>query len=99
MSTILRLSDVTYDGDVLPTVVEVSGHQVHINRRHIPLWLRQVLVHVRDVLGESQVILSVALVTDQPQEVEPGEQGGRQLNVRLCGLLDVVAPVGRIGRC
>lgn len=60
-------------------------------------WLAAVLVHVGDVLGQAQVGVSVGLVLDQPQQVETGEQGGRQLDVLLDALAWVVAAVGGVG--
>jgi len=54
-------------------------------------------VDVRDVLSQTEVVLGVALVPDQPQEVKPGEEGGRELDVGLRRLLHVVAAERRVG--
>lgn len=54
------------------------------------------LVHVGDVLGQTQVGVGIRLVLDQPQQVEPGQQGGRQLDVLLDALARVVAAVGGV---
>lgn len=55
------------------------------------------LVDVGDVLGQAQVAVGVRLVLDQPEQVETGEQSGRQLDVLLDALARVVAAVGRVG--
>lgn len=55
------------------------------------------LVHVGDVLGQTQVGVSVRLVLDQPQQVKTGQQGGRQLDVLLDALARVVAAIGGVG--
>ena len=52
---------------------------------------------VSDVLSQPEVVLRVALVSDQPQQVKPGEEGGRELDVGLGRLLDVVAAEGGVG--
>lgn len=57
------------------------------------------LVDIGDVLGQTQVAVSVGLVLDQPEEVEPGKQRGRQLNVLLDALPGIVAAIGRVGCC
>ncbi len=57
------------------------------------------LVDVGDVLSQAEVILGVRLVSDEPQEIEPGEQRCRQLYVGLRRLLDVVATERRISSC
>ena len=57
------------------------------------------LVDVGHMLGQSEVIVRVTLVPDEPEEVKTGEEGGRQLDVGLGGLLDVVATESRIGSC
>ena len=51
------------------------------------------------MLGQSEVIVRVTLVPDEPEEVKTGEEGSRQLDVGLGGLLDVVATESRIGSC
>lgn len=57
------------------------------------------LVDVGHMLGQSEVIVRVTLVPDEPEEVETGEEGGWQLDVGLGRLLDVVATESRIGSC
>ena len=57
------------------------------------------LVDVGHMLGQSEVIVRIALVANEPEEVETGEEGGRQLDVGLGRLLDVVATKSRVGRC
>lgn len=57
------------------------------------------LVDVGDVLGQTQVTVSVGLVLDQPEEVETGKQRSRQLNVLLDALAGIVAAIGRVGCC
>ena len=41
------------------------------------------LVDVGHMLSQSQVILRVTLVPDQPEQVKPGQQGSRELDVGL----------------
>ena len=55
------------------------------------------LVDVGDVLSQPQVVLRVTLVPDEPEKIEPREEGGRELDVGLGRLLDVVATERRIG--
>lgn len=74
-----------------------SPHQLHVDGREVHGRLPAVLVHVGDVLGQAQVSVSVGLVLDQPQQVETGEQGGRQLDVLLDALAWVVAAVRGVG--
>lgn len=57
------------------------------------------LVDIGDVLGQTQVAVSVRLVLDQPEEVETGKQRSRQLNVLLDALPGIVAAIGRVGCC
>lgn len=59
--------------------------------------LAAVLVDIGDVLGQTQVSISVWLVLDQPEEVETGEQSSWQLNVLLKALPGIVATIGRVG--
>lgn len=56
------------------------------------------LVDVGDVLRQTQVSVGIRLVLDEPQQVEAGQQGGRQLNVGLDALPGIVAAVGGVGR-
>ena len=56
-------------------------------------------MHVGHMLGQPQVVLRVRLVSDEPEEVKPREEGGWQLDVGLSRLLDVVAAVGWISSC
>ena len=42
------------------------------------------LVDVSHVLGQSQVVLRVTLVPDQPEKVESRQEGRWQLYVGLC---------------
>ena len=42
-----------------------------------------VLVDVGDVLGQLHVLLPVSLVSNQPEQVEPGQKGGGKLNILL----------------
>lgn len=74
-----------------------SPHQLHVDGREVCGRLAAVLVHVGDVLGQTQIGVGVRLVLDQPQQVETREQGGRQLDVLLDALARVVAAVGRVG--
>ena len=57
------------------------------------------LVDVGHMLSQSEVIVCVALVPNEPEEVETGEEGSRQLDVGLGRLLDVVATESGIGSC
>lgn len=57
------------------------------------------LVHVSDVLGQTQVTVSIWLVLNQPEQVETGEQSSWKLNVLLDALAGIVAAIRRIGRC
>ena len=57
------------------------------------------LVDVGHMLGEAEVVLGVTLVSDEPQQVEPGQKGCWQLDVGLSGLLDVVPSISWIGSC
>ena len=57
------------------------------------------LVDVGHVLGQSEIIVRIALVANEPEEVETGEEGGRQLDVGLGRLLDVVATKSGVSRC
>lgn len=57
------------------------------------------LVHICDVLGQTQVTVSIWLVLNQPEQVETGEQGSRKLNVLLDALAGIVAAIRRIGCC
>lgn len=59
--------------------------------------LAAVLVDIGDVLGQTQVSISIWLVLDQPQQVETGEQSGWQLDVLLNALPRIVAAVRRVG--
>ena len=55
------------------------------------------LVDVGHVLGQTEIILRVTLISDKPEEVEAREQGCWQLDVDLGRLLDVVAAEGWVG--
>ena len=55
------------------------------------------LVDVSHMLGKTEVVVSITLVTDQPEDIETREKGGRELDVSLGGLLDVVASKGWVG--
>lgn len=57
------------------------------------------LVDVSDVLGQTQVTVSVRLVLNQPEQVETGQQRSRKLNVLLNTLPGIVAAIGRVGCC
>ena len=57
------------------------------------------LVDVGHMLGQSEVIVCVALVPNESEEVKTGEEGSRQLDIGLGGLLDVVATESGIGSC
>lgn len=76
-----------------------SPHQSHIDGGEVRGWLAAVLVDVGDVLGQTQVSVSVRLVLDQPEEVETGEQSSGQLDVLLNALPGIVAAIGRVGCC
>ncbi len=45
--------------------------------------LLAVLVHVCDVLRQTQVVVHVGFVLDEPQQVEAGQQRRRELDVLL----------------
>lgn len=80
-------------------LLKASPHQLHVDGREVCGRLPAVLVHVGDVLGQTQVGVGVRLVLDQPQQVETGEQGSRQLDVLLDGLARVVAAIGGVSSC
>lgn len=56
------------------------------------------LVDVGHMLRKTKIVLRVALVSDQPEDVEPREEGCRELDVGLSRALDVVATVGGVCR-
>lgn len=60
--------------------------------------LLAVLVHVCDVLRQTQVVVRIRFVLDEPQQVEAGQQRRRQLDVLLEGFARVVAAVRRVRR-
>jgi len=76
---------------------EIAPHQLDVDGRELLRGILAVLVDERDVLGETQIIVPVWLVLNQPEEVKTREQGGRQLDVLLDGAARVVAAVGGIG--
>lgn len=74
-------------------------HQPHVNGCEVRGRLATVPVDVSYVLGQTQVAVGVWLVLDQPEQVEPGQQSRRQLDVLLDALAGIIAAVGRVGRC
>ena len=68
---------------MLPTVVEVSGHKIDVYRCDGSLRLYSVHMHIGYVLSESQVVLWVALISDQPEQIETREQSSWQLDISL----------------
>ena len=50
------------------------------------------------MLRQPEVVLRVTLVPDEPEEVKPREEGGREHDVGLRRLLDVVPTKGRVSR-
>ena len=61
-----------------------SPHEFHVERFKLGRRLDRVLVDVRHMLGQTEVVLRVTLVSDEPQEVKAREQGSWQLDVGLC---------------
>lgn len=57
------------------------------------------LVHVSDVLGQTQIAVSIWLVLNQPEHVKTGEQSSWKLNVLLDALAGIVAAICRISCC
>ena len=57
------------------------------------------LVDVGDVLRKAQIIVSITLVTDQPEKVETRQESSWELDVGLGRFLDVVSAEGRVGSC
>lgn len=76
-----------------------TPHQLHVNGGEVSGRLATVLVHVGDMLGQTQVSVGIRLVLDQPEQVKTGEQSSWQLNVLLNALPGIVAAVGRVGCC
>ena len=56
------------------------------------------LPYLRSFSTVPEVVFGVGLVHEQPEQVETGEQRGRQLDVGLHGAARVVAPIGRVSR-
>ena len=57
------------------------------------------LMDIGDVLCKAQVIVSIALVTDQPEKVETRQESSWELDVGLSRFLDVVSAKGGVGSC
>ena len=51
-----------------------SPHEFHVKGNKLRRWLDVVLMNVCDMLGETQIVLTVRLVLDKPQQVKPEEE-------------------------
>ena len=60
------------DGLLLLAEGDVLAHELHVEVLVLALGLLVVLVDVGDVAGEPEVVVTVHLVRDHPEEVEPG---------------------------
>lgn len=85
--------------NILKCNARSSPHQLHIYGGEVSGRLVAVLVHVGDVLGQTQVSVGIRLVLDQPKQVETGEQSSWELNVLLKALPGIIAAIGGVGCC
>lgn len=74
-------------------------HEFHVNRVEVCWWLFAVLMDICDVLGQSQVIVSIWFVLNEPQQVKARQQRRGQLNVLLDRLARVIAAIRRVCSC
>lgn len=75
---------------------DVATHEPHVQGLHVRWRLLTVLVHVCDVLGQSQVIVSIWPVLYEPQQVEARKEGCRKLNVLFHRATRVVPSKSRV---
>lgn len=61
-------------GGLFLTEGNVSSHQPHIHGVVLARGLAVVLVHVGDVLGQSEIVLTVGLICNQPEQVKSEEK-------------------------
>jgi hypothetical protein len=66
-----------------PTVHTHIPHELGVERIKLCGGLNRVLVDIGHMLGEAQVILRVTFVPDEPEQVKPGQQSRRQLDISL----------------
>ena len=79
---------------------DVSSHEVFrisLDVSALSLGGLESLVHHGDVLGEFEVGVLVGPVEEEEDHVEPGEEGGGEVDVLLGGLGGVVAAVDGVG--
>ena len=71
------------DGIELLGHLDISAHCFDRQRLECQWRLATVLVHVSDVLCQFEVVLSIGLVSDEPDQIKSRQQGGGQLDIVL----------------
>lgn len=77
--------------------INIAAHQMHVQRLDPRGRLPAVAVHVRNVLGQTQIVVPVGLVLDEPEQIETRQQSSGQLDILLHCATRIVAAEGGIG--